>query len=736
MEQPASKELRGFLAQLESVGRTESEGTFTLSPQTAARAMRRFQLPDPYMYILQMVAAATVGRSQHLAVETTSRQLIYYFEGMEITEEQLRVLDTFLFPGVDAPDHLTELAVGIEAALNFAEEVQVESVVQARGFRLVINAKGVRLESVDGGSEETAYSRVVVKKKRELNLLWSTRTHPELEWLEACRHTILPLVVGGKSYPTEPMPEVPSETILWGKIVRKGDPMKLAQPSVQSSALEPTFTLEHEDAFGYLALVGREEANQNGLLFVHRGLVVHRPLSDLGLPVVCGLIHCDSLKKDISHTNFVEDGRFEELQMYLKMLAVRLVVEFCRRLNEHREHWKKLWGTVVGLLESGELDPEQETVVREWADFVHKAGEDQSPFSSLQKARFLEKEGKIDEAAGLRWKLFNRVKKEALLCFDAGLFNGLPDRSEVLTEVSKDLDLPFSRDLALAELFVECLVGGEPEVREAEDSDDPLTLHRLALLRRWRGDLAGAIEYHLQALEHDQADILIRGWGIRYCAELEFSQQRYEQAEQLYSMAEQELPKQRDLWEERAYFKRFLGAEQRAESFAYLRRALDGVEADSFVHLLLVEEVKKEGKSVLSRSELAALQTKSTYLKLKQFLEEGEGARIEAVLNQGFDLQGWVSREELVQAKLASVSHAETAFSPTYLYTRYCRRRCAYQLHRLGARQEAEHLQCRGHLLEHLRMILKSLELLSNQVKPPRGPESEPEQPGKEGASG
>ena len=70
MEQPASKELRGFLAQLESVGQTESEGTFTLSPQTAARTMRRFQLPDPYMYILQMVAAATVGRSEHLAVET------------------------------------------------------------------------------------------------------------------------------------------------------------------------------------------------------------------------------------------------------------------------------------------------------------------------------------------------------------------------------------------------------------------------------------------------------------------------------------------------------------------------------------------------------------------------------------------------------------------------------------------------------------------------------------------
>ncbi|MFA5506386.1 MAG: hypothetical protein WC423_13205, partial [Vulcanimicrobiota bacterium] len=300
--------------------------------------------------------------------------------------------------------------------------------------------------------------------------------------------------------------------------------------------------------------------------------------------------------------------------------------------------------------------------------------------------------------------------KEALLCFEAGLFKSLRERLEVLTEVAKDLRLPTTPNLVLAELFGQSLLGLKPELKEALEGDDPLTLHRLALLRRWQGDLAGAIEFHLQALEHEDADVLIRGWGIRYCAELEFSQQRYKQAEELYGMAEQELPKQRDLWEERAYFKRFLGPEHRAESFSYLRRALDGVEADSFVHLLLVEEVRKEGKSVLSRSELAALQTRSTYLKLKQLLEEGEGAKIEEVLNRGFDLQGWVSREEFIDSILAAVAQAEQAFSPTYLYTRYCRRRCAYQLHRLGARQEAEHLQCRGHLLEHLRMILKGLE--------------------------
>jgi tetratricopeptide (TPR) repeat protein len=713
----ASKELRGFLAQLESVGTTESHGTFTLSPQTAAKAMRRFQLPDPHMYLLQMVAAASVGKAEHLAIETKRRCLEFYFQGMAIEEEQLRVLDTFLFPAVDAPPHLIELAVGIEAALNFAEEVQVESFSSDGGHRLVINAKSVRLESVDKGKTKKPHSRVLVKKKRDLSLFRASKPHPELEWLEACRHATLPLIVAGVPYRTDPMPQVPPETILWVKVVREGDPMEVAQPSVRSETLPAFLTVEHPEVFGYLALVGRESANRSGLLFVHRGLVVHRPLSDLGLQVVCGVLHCDSLKKDISHTNFVEDRDFEALQLFLKGLSVGLVTEFCRQIHQHREHWKLLWGAVVALLEAEELDPQQESVIREWADHVHQAGEDQSPFSSLQKARFLEKEGGDKLAEALRWKLFKRVTREALLCFDAGLFKGLPERCEVLKEVSKDLQLSVTPELRLAELFVLSLLEQPFEVDPDLVEDKPLILHRLALLRRGKGDLAGAIEYHLMALEHPKADVLVRGWGIRYCAELEFSQQRYKQAEELYGMAEQELPKQRDLMEERAYFKRFLGSDHRAESFAYLRKALDGVEADSFVHLLLVEELKNQGKAVLSRSELAALQTKSTYLKLKRLLEEGEGAQIEAVLNLGFDLQGWVSREELIAAKTASVEQAERAFGPTYLYTRYCRRRCTYQLHRLGAREEAERLQCRGHLLEHLRIILKSLEQQSKPFK-------------------
>lgn len=713
MEQPelndASKELRGFLAQLESVGTNDSQGSFTLSPQTAAKAMRRFQLPDPHMYLLQMVAAATVGKAEHLAIETEKRRLVFYFEGMEIKEEELRVLDTFLFPAVDAPPHLIELAVGIEAALNFAEEVRVESYSSDGGYRLVINSKSVSLEPADARNSRASHSRVIVQKKRDLSLFRASKPHPELEWLEACRHARLALVVEGKPHLTDPMPQVPSETILWIKIVLEGDPMKVAQPSVSSQSFPAFMTIEHPEIFGYLALVGRESANTHGLLFVHRGLVVHRPLSDLGLQVVCGVLHCDSLKKDISHTNFVEDRRFEELQLFLKNLSVGLMTEFCRQLNLYREHWKEMWGTVVALLETGKLDVTQEAIFREWADYVHQAGEDESPFSSLQKARFLESEGSDEQAEALRWALYHRVRKEAVLCFDAGLFGGLSERCEVLKEVSKDLRLSVQTDLKIAELFVHCLMGTPFEIDEALEEDVPIVFHRLALLRRWKGDLAGAIEYHLRALEHTEADVLVKGWGIRYCAELEFSQQRYQQAEELYAMAELELPKQRDLMEERAFFKRFLGPEQRAESFAYLRKALEGVEADSFVHLLLVEEVKKQGRSVLSRSELAALQTRSTYLKLRRLLDEGEGAEIETVLNQGFDLQGWVSRDALIAAKKASVEKAERAFGPTYLYTRYCRRRCAYQLHRLGAREMAQRLQCRGHLLEHLRIILTSM---------------------------
>lgn len=697
-----------FLSQLESAGTTESQGTFTLSPHAAAQAMRRFRLPESHMYLLQMVAAAVSSGVTKLSIKQKPRALEFYFEGLEIPEDELRILDTFLFPAAEAPIHLTELAVGIEAALNFAEEIHVESFTQKASRRLVVNGQAARLEHLMDSPLETAFSRVVVKKKREVSLLWKGTRHPELEWLEACRHASIPMTVDGEALDTTPFPPLPSETILWANI-GLGEHLEKATELFPVDK-PPALITEHGSVFGYLALLPREFANRHGLLFVHRGLVVHRPLTDSGMLVLCGILHCDFLKKDLSHTNFVEDADFRGVQEFLTQTGVALVTQFCKELAQHQRHWKDLWGTVVSLLRDGQLSDAQRLVIGAWADEVDQTGESQSPFAAVHKARFLEKAGRDPEAQELRRGLLARVRLEALLMFDKGALVELPEKCEVLRAVLADLESPMAELLGLAGHLVSCLLDLPFEVEDDLQAGDPLTLHRHALMRRWCGNLAGAVELHLRALQHVDADNLVRGWGIRYCAELEFSQRRYEQADKLYDLAEEELPKQRDLWEERAYFKRFLGIQESADSLAYLRRALAGMEADSFVHWLLMEEIKKQGRSVLSRSELAALQTKSTYLKLKRLLAEGEQAKVEASLEKGLDLQGWVSREELIEEKTGAVAQAESTFGPTYLYTRYCRRRCAYQLHRLGAVQEAEHLQCRGHLLEHLRMILKDLE--------------------------
>lgn len=699
------QELDLFLSQLESAGTAESQGTFTLSPHAAAQAMRRFRLPESHMYLLQMVATAVSAGVTQLTIKKKPRALEFFFESLEIQEEDLRVLDTFLFPAVDAPIHLTELAVGVEAALNFAEEIHVESFTQVASRRLVVSTQATRLEHLKASPLETAFTRVVVKKWREVNLLWKSTRHPELEWLEACRHASIPISVDGQPIDTTPFPPLPKETILWANI-GLGEHLESATdlfPPNRPSAFET----EHGSVFGYLALLPREHANRHGLLFVHRGLVVHRPLTDTGLTVLCGILHCDFLKKDLSHTNFVEDADFRGVQEFLHETGVALVTRFCHELAEHQVHWKDLWGTVVGLLQDGHLKEEQRTIIGAWADEVDQTGESQSPFAAVHKARFLDKAGRDSEAERLRWGLLSKVRTESLLLFDRGELEEIPEKCEVLKAVLADLGSPLSRLMTMAGYLVGSLLDLPFEPEDDFDSQDPLTLHRLALIRRWRGDLAGAVELHLRALQHEEADNLVRGWGIRYCAELEFSQKRYEQADKLYDLAEEELPKQRDLWEERAYFKRFLGVEQSGDSLSYLRRALAGMEADSFVHWLLMEEIKKQGRSVLSRSQLTALQTKSTYLKLKRLLAEGEQAQIEAALEKGLDLQGFISREELIDEKVAAVEQAERAFGPTYLYTRYCRRRCAYQLHRLGAVGQAEQLQCRGHLLEHLRMILK-----------------------------
>ena len=700
--------LESFFSQLESVGTTESQGTFTLSPHAAVQAMRRFRLPDYQMYLLQMVAAAVSSGVRKLSIKKKPRALEFYFEGLEIPEEDLRGLDTFLFPAADAPVHLTELAVGIEAALNFAEEIHVESFSQAASRRLVVNAQSTRLEHLMDSSLATAFSRVVVRKKRGVSQLWKGSGHPELVWLEACRHASIPITVDGESVDTTPFPPLPENTILWANI-------GLKEVVKHNTDLFPedkpaAFTTEHGSVFGYLALLPKEQANRHGLLFVHRGLVVHRPLAESGMPVLCGILHCDFLKKDLSHTNFIEDADFQNVQTFLVKTGIELVTQFCKDSAQHKPYWKDLWATVAGLLQDGQLSDAQRQVIGEWADEVDKTGESQSPFAAVQKARFLEKAGRDLEAQTLRWDLLTRVSSEAVSMFDEGDLEELPEKCEVLKAVLVDLESPMAGPLELVSQLVSCLLDLPSETSEDLDSQDPLTLHRTALVRRWNGDLAGAVELHVRALQHDDADNLVRGWGIRYCAELEFSQGRYEQADKFYNFAEDELPNQRDLWEERAYAKRFLGTEESTDSLSYLRRALAGMEADSFVHWLLMEEIKKQGRSVLSRSELAALQTKSTYLKLKRLLAEGEQAQVEASLGKGLDLEGWVSRDELITEKIGAVEQAERAFGPTYLYTRFCRRRCSYQLYRLGAVQEAEHLQCRGHLLEHLRMMLKDVE--------------------------
>ncbi len=666
------------------------------------------------MYFLQMVATAVSAPVLELTVETAPRTLKFRFHGLEIQEQELAVLDSFLFPGVDAPPHLVELTVGIAAALNFAEEVTVESSSVNGWWRLSFSAQGMRLEPVaDQAGAPTCI--LTVRKRREVRALWRSQRHPELAWLEACRHAPLSIKVDKSPFPTELLPPLPLETILWASISTTKLEAESSLDAPFSGGHAPSVVVEHPHLSGYLVLTNRETAYRHGLIFVHRGLIIHRPLIDLGTHVVSGILHCDSLKKNLSHTDFVEDANFQAVRLFLKHTATALVTEFCRDPQARREHWKYLWATVVNLLDEGVLEPQQDTIIRSWATLVHETGESQSPFSSLQKARFLEKAGRGDEAIRLRRNLLVQLKAEALSCFESGQFLKLLEICEVLKGACSDLQWPYAEELRLAEWYIQGLLGLELD-RVLQDSDEPLTLHRLALLRRWQNDLVGAIEAHLKALEHSEADALVRGWGIRYCAELEFSQERYGQADELYKMAELELPRQRDLWEECAFFKRFLGQAHRDESFSYLKRALEGVEVDSFVHWLLVEELKKEGRSFLTRSELAALQTKSTYLKLKRLLEEGDQAKIEACLKENLDLSGWTAREDLMTRKIEAVQQAERSFGPTYLYTRYCRRRCVYQLHRLGALKEAEHLQCRGHLLEHLRMIL--VDLPSPDLKP------------------
>ena len=141
--------LEQFLSELRTEGDQESSGVFTVSKETAERKLEKFQLRSDTLYVVQMVAAGVASGATFVSIETGLASVEFVSNGLAPCREELENLESFLFNTHGTHPFLSELAVGIQAAISLpCKKVLVESFTQEGSWQLEVRPDRRRLKQL------------------------------------------------------------------------------------------------------------------------------------------------------------------------------------------------------------------------------------------------------------------------------------------------------------------------------------------------------------------------------------------------------------------------------------------------------------------------------------------------------------------------------------------------------------------------------------------------------------
>ena len=694
-------ELSHFLQELRQEGEQESEGAFTVPLKVAQEKLERFQLLDPTFYPIQMVAAACASRASFLEITTSITQLEFLYDGWSPTESQMRALNGYLFEAADSTRFISELSVGLQAALALpAKRVILESFTEEGAWQLEMRSGGQRMRELKLVSPVLPLTRVLVDKGFGLqtSLL---KKHDELIYLDRCRNAPLSIRLDEEELLTPLQP--PTDCLAWTQVSSP------SFPDVHSS--DPaTLRVEHSGLSGYLALGEMNWGNQ--LQLVLNGVNFVRPGSKLGLPAVAATVRVEHLRKNLSFTDLVENQDYLDVLEFLKEQSIRLLVEVCKDPERSRPYWSQLLPLVGQVLRNLKLGEEEKAVLERWnvlASF--SMGGHQEIEQTLKQAAELAEKGDTELAQRLRREVLGRLSSNIWSeCRDSLEHRVLRDLDR-LVEVADLLGTSYGSEARQARKIAGILL--ELPWERSWTHDPSFTTgwgtHRKGLILRYLGYPVQAAEAHSSLQEATDQNLAI--WSYRFCAEIELSQQRYERADELLSQAFQSLHPSRDLAEELAFLKRFLASSGKSESVKFLRHAVPLPDSDPQVRWMLLDWLAREGRGALPLEEWVQARAQASFLELKMSMVKDQYREVEERLSPRFELLGWKSLEQARLEREEAVLASEVRFGINSSYTQYVRRRAVYQLHRLEASDKADRLQTRGHLQAQFQRCLDSLQV-------------------------
>ena len=308
--------LAELIKDLETEGKLDSVGDFTLDKKKAREKMKKYQLVDPHYYVLELVQAAVASGATYIDFYIDSDDCMITFDGENYTKDDLENMYSSLFMSQSdyTLDRYRELAIGVNSAL-------------------ALNPQFIKI--ISGDDEGTVQLEIAPPNKEIMvdaeESFKGTKIHVKdrMSWRVASR--FLAKAIASK-LPTEA--KVLKEKCIYCRV-----PITVNKENINNEKqldLQNVLTQVHPDWEEIKGSMGipRTPYKLSHIEFVKWGVKINsRHLKLSSIPLI-GVVEANRLIKNVSQSDIVENDVFKETLKQLKSVTDEIVMKLAEDFED------------------------------------------------------------------------------------------------------------------------------------------------------------------------------------------------------------------------------------------------------------------------------------------------------------------------------------------------------------------------------------------------------------------
>lgn len=316
-----SSDLRACLEGYQSSGTLESSGHFTLNQAHAAEKLKQFRLPEARLYVLNLVASCVFGGASYIDFKADADELWVITDLRLKDVRELEHLENLILSREPSPEK--ELALALNGCLPLKPKVLNLEVQDAkRSARLDWNGKSFDYQQSQDPPGETPSLKLHIKERagyrtlRKFSAKLAGGMLPDSEEdaiFRYCNRALIPITFNDTQA---------NRPIILGQcrtITFSPSPFASHHPMAEFGNPLPS----PNSSSGLLSIGGRLAP---WVTLVHNGVNFRLPEDAFETPGLRGIVYVDTLQKDLSQVQLVQDKTFQALLSDIAELAQRHLI--------------------------------------------------------------------------------------------------------------------------------------------------------------------------------------------------------------------------------------------------------------------------------------------------------------------------------------------------------------------------------------------------------------------------